>query len=262
MHRRLAFPLACLVFALAAIPLGARARRGGRSAALIIAMLLVCGYYGVFVVGVGLARQGAVPPWLGIWAANLLTGLGGLLAIGRIEQSQGTGRIGHALASLAAWRSRRQRPGEQYPAQPPAPVESTSPGKTSGGPGARARASLADQPVRVRCRRAGGRFPQLLDFYLLRSFLFYFLLLMAAFLLLFEMITLFDLLEDISRHHTALRDLVDYFRFLSYFLFYQFAPLGCLIAALITLAVMTKNNELVAFKAAGVSVYRITSSLA
>src|SRR5579862_2947147 len=48
LHRRLAFPIACLVFALAAIPLGARSRRGGRSGGLLIALMLVCGYYLVF----------------------------------------------------------------------------------------------------------------------------------------------------------------------------------------------------------------------
>ncbi len=256
-HRRLAFPLACLVFALAAIPLGARARRGGRSAALIIALLLVCGYYGVFVVGLGLARQGDLPPWLGIWAANILTGLGGILAMARIEQAQGTGRIGHAMAVVAAWRPWRRaaQPGRQ-PAQKPSQDEPAAPGKPIGSA-----APPSDRTARLRRRRTLGRFPQLLDFYLVRSFLFYFILLMAAFLVLFELITLFDLLEDISRHHTALRDVLEYFRYLSYYLFYQFAPMGCLISALVTLAVMTKNNELVAFKAAGISLYRIAVPL-
>src|SRR5437879_11660250 len=28
----------------------------------------------LFIIGAGLARKGDLPPWLGIWAANLLTG--------------------------------------------------------------------------------------------------------------------------------------------------------------------------------------------
>ena len=44
-------------------------------------------------------------------------------------------------------------------------------------------------------------------------------------------------------------------------MFYQLAPLACLVAILVTLGVMTKNNELVAFKAAGVSLYRIALPL-
>src|SRR5437868_5106865 len=43
-HRRLAFPAACLVFALIALPLGSRPRRGGRSAGFLTAMALVCVY--------------------------------------------------------------------------------------------------------------------------------------------------------------------------------------------------------------------------
>jgi LPS export ABC transporter permease LptF len=42
-QRRLAFPAACLVFALVALPLAARPRRGGRAAGLLIALVLIIG---------------------------------------------------------------------------------------------------------------------------------------------------------------------------------------------------------------------------
>jgi LPS export ABC transporter permease LptG len=112
-----------------------------------------------------------------------------------------------------------------------------------------------------RGRRKGGGFPQFLDFYLLRNFLFYFALLLVAFILLFEVFTFFDLLNDIARHRTGIVEVVNYFRYLCCYLFYQLAPLACLVAILVTLGVMTKNNELVAFKAAGVSLYRIALPL-
>ncbi len=113
----------------------------------------------------------------------------------------------------------------------------------------------------TRKKRTGGGFPQFLDFYLLRNFLFYFALLLAGFVLLFEVFTFFDLLNDIARHRTGLLDVVNYFRYLCCYLFYQLAPLACLVAILVTLGVMAKNNELVAFKAAGVSLYRIALPL-
>jgi LPS export ABC transporter permease LptG len=85
--------------------------------------------------------------------------------------------------------------------------------------------------------------------------------LLAGFILLFEVFTFFDLLNDIARHRTGLLEVLNYFRLLSCYLFYQLAPLACLVAILVTLGVMTKNNELVAFKAAGVSLYRIALPL-
>jgi lipopolysaccharide export LptBFGC system permease protein LptF len=48
---------------------------------------------------------------------------------------------------------------------------------------------------------------------------------------------------------------------LACYLFYQLAPLAALVSVLVTLGVMTKNNELVAFKASGLSLYRIALPL-
>ena len=56
-------------------------------------------------------------------------------------------------------------------------------------------------------------------------------------------------------------EVVNYFFYLASYLFYQLAPLAALVAVLVTLGVMTKNNELVAFKAGGISLYRISLPL-
>lgn len=256
-HRRFAFPFACLVFAAVAIPLGARARRGGRSAGFVIAAVIVFTYYGIFVLGVGLARGGAIPPWLGIWSANIATGLGGILTLARIERLQGTGRFGTALAVAADWVRKqfpRKAPRQAEPKAPPAEAMASIGLLTAPKNAAKPRAPRG-------FARGLGSFPQILDLYLLRSFLFYFVLISVSFLALYNTVSLFNLLEDIAAHHTPLGDVFDYFRYSSYGLFYQLAPLACLVAALITLAVMTKNNEIVAFKAAGVSLYRIALPL-
>jgi len=99
------------------------------------------------------------------------------------------------------------------------------------------------------------------DYYVLRNFLFYFVLLLVGFVLLFEIFTFFDLLDDFSHHRASWIQVAQYFRYLSYYLIYQLAPLACLVSILITLGIMTKNNELVAFKAAGISLYRVALPL-
>ena len=242
-HRRLAFPVACLVFALLGVPLGARPRRGGRAAGFLVALLLVCGYYLLFITGSGLARQGKLTPAAGIWAANLLTGLLGLALLPRLEQTRGEGWMARWAATLTAWRrDGHARPAAQQNVILIAPVSSRR----------------AAPPFRL--GRAAG-FPQLMDFYLLRNFFFYFLLVLAGFIVLFQAFTFFELLDDIARQRTPFLVVANYFRYLVPFLVYQLTPLAALAGVLVTLGVMTKNNEIVAFKAAGVSLYRLALPL-
>src|SRR5258707_9451060 len=97
--------------------------------------------------------------------------------------------------------------------------------------------------------------------YVLRRFFYYFALLMGAFVLLFETFTFFELLDDIARHRVPFLIVVDYFRYLAPYLLYQLAPLGALVAVLVTLGIMSKNNEIVAIKASGISMYRLALPL-
>ena len=78
LHRRLAFPAACLVFALLGVPVGVRPRRGGRATGLILTLILIGGYYFLFVTGAHMAQQGSISPWLGIWIANIVALIIGL----------------------------------------------------------------------------------------------------------------------------------------------------------------------------------------
>jgi lipopolysaccharide export system permease protein len=72
---------------------------------------------------------------------------------------------------------------------------------------------------------------------------------------------LFDLFDDIARHKVPFLIVVDYFRYLTPFLLYNFFPLGALVAVLVTLGVMSKNNEIVAIKAGGTSLHRLAVPL-
>jgi len=238
LQRRLSFPFACISFALLAMPLGARPRRGGRASGFLITLLLVTGYYLMFTIGAGLAREGAIPIWAGIWSANVITAGLGLFLLPRMERMPGSGRSRAAFAWIAGWSM-----GKIFQGQ------GTGPEGAANGSASR------------RKRKGRGGIPQLLDMYLLRSFFYYFILLTVGFILLFEVFTFFELLDDIAQHRTGILDVINYFIYLASYLFYQLAPLAALVAVLVTLGVMTKNNELVAFKAAGISLYRISLPL-
>jgi LPS export ABC transporter permease LptF/LPS export ABC transporter permease LptG len=238
-ERRLSFPFACISFSLLAMPIGARPRRGGRAGGFLLTLLLISGYYLLFTLGAGLARQGSIPIWIGIWTPNLVTAALGLYLLPRLERMPGSSRTNMLWESVAAWRIWKifSRNGEAEPNSVNSRVN-----------------------VFARKNRRTG-IPQLLDIYLLRSFIYYFVLLTVGFIVLFEVFTFFELLDDIAQHRTTFVEVVLYFVYLACYLFYQLAPLAALVSVLVTLGVMTKNNELVAFKASGLSLYRIALPL-
>jgi LPS export ABC transporter permease LptF/LPS export ABC transporter permease LptG len=242
-HRRLALPGACLAMALMAIPLAARPRRGSRAAGLLLSLLLICGYYVVFTVGTGLARDGTLPTWLGVWSANIAAAIAGLAMLpgmGRMPDARFSTRLLRTFDPILKWYGRA---------------------KSVDGTGMAAPAASRGESLVLRLRPGRGSFPQLLDFYLLRNFLFYFVILLVGFLALFQAFNFFELLDHIAQHRTTTGEVVEYFLYLSVYLIYHLAPLACLAAVLVTLGIMAKNNELVAMKAAGVSLYRLTMPL-
>ena len=243
LHRRLAFPVACLAFALIAVPLGAQPRRGGRAAGSLIAVIIIASYYLLTVIGAGLARQGSLHP---------LRGFGARIFCSRFLDCR----------CFPAWNnSAAKTPGSA----PMVRFRSWARLLRRRKSRVRAAAFARIPTARLNCLkmacRSSGSFPRLMDIYILRRFLFYFALLMAAFIFLFETFTFFELLDDIARHRIAFLIVVDYFRYLTPYLLYNLAPLSALVAVLVTLGVMSKNNEIVACKASGISLYRLAVPL-
>ncbi|HKV05973.1 MAG TPA: LptF/LptG family permease [Candidatus Acidoferrales bacterium] len=238
-QRRVAFPAACLVFALLGVPIGVRPRRGGRAAGLILTLVLIGAYYFVFVSGDHFAAQGRIAPWAGVWAANIVGAIAGFFFLRRVENVRRRSRVVARLESL--W-SRSQIPA----------------------PGMNGATARSQAGVGIRYALGAGRewaFPMLIDVYLLQQFFYYLFVLLAGFVLIFDAFTLFDLLADIARNNVSALTLLNYFRFLIPEMIYQLAPLATLVATLVTLAVLAKNNEVIALKASGVSLYRLVLPL-
>src|SRR3989475_9299398 len=103
LHGRFAFPVACFVFALVAVSIGSAPRAGWGAAGSLIAVILIALYYLLFVMGAGLARQGAVSPAGGIWISNIVLALLGLSLLPRMEQFRGES---HWLRPLGFFKSR------------------------------------------------------------------------------------------------------------------------------------------------------------
>ena len=234
-HRRLALPTACIVLALVGIPLGLSSKRGGKSSGFVLTILLVFGYYSASLIGVSLARQGKVSPLVGVWLADFLFLIGGLFLIWRAERRP---------LEIASWVALRN---------PFRPAQTLTRVKAA----AAAYQSDAFQRAASRHRVFSMSFPTILDDYVLRDFFVYLGLIIATFLMLLDVFTLFELLGDILRNHASTLVVGEYLLNVTPYFLYNVLHLSVLLAVLITFGLMERSNEVTAIKATGTSVYRI-----
>jgi len=72
LHRRVAFPIASVVLAIVAVPLGVRPLRTGRSAGALTAIGVVGAYWILTSAGQLAAESGWASPLIGVWLPNLI----------------------------------------------------------------------------------------------------------------------------------------------------------------------------------------------
>src|SRR5581483_1049290 len=234
-HRRVALSTACVVLSLVGIPLGLSSKKGGKSAGCVLTIVLVFAYYSVSLIGVSLAREGRIPPALGVWPADLLFLIGGAILLWRVER-----RPIDTTYLRSIWRPFQtffKKSGEILALN----------GET---PDAFERAA-------GRRRVLFARFPMILDDLVLRDFALYLTLIMGSFLMLLLVFTLFELIGDILRNNISPFVVGEYLLNVTPYFIYNVTPLSMLLAVLVTFGLMSRTNEITAVKATGISIYRI-----
>ena len=73
-HKRYAFPVACIVFGLIGVPLGIQQRRSGKSYGFVFCILIILSYYISLMASEMLAVRRTIPAFLAGWAPNFLFG--------------------------------------------------------------------------------------------------------------------------------------------------------------------------------------------
>lgn len=228
LHTRFSYPVACLVLMLVGVPLGISSKRGGKSAGFVLTILLVFIYYFLSSTGVALARQNKLPVFLGVWMANILFSLCGVFLL---RQMSIGGAALSTVTSVGSW-FKAKKVVETHEA----PV-------------------VAERAVSRRHVR--GRFPLILDEYVIREFMTTFVLVLVAFVMLMLVFTFFELLGDIIRNSSPLVTVGEYLINLTPNMIYNLAPLCVLIAVLAVFGGLNRSSELTAMKATGISLYRI-----
>jgi LPS export ABC transporter permease LptG/LPS export ABC transporter permease LptF len=237
LQKRFAYPAACLVLMLVAVPLGVTSRRGGKSSAWVATLALVVVYYSLSLIGIALAKQNWISAFLAVWMANLLFASGGLFLVWQMAFG------GRVLFAIDAWFSRFH---ESLFAIPDKPFYIPLSGLLS---------RLQSRPQRR--ARARNVFPRILDKYVVSEFLKIFFLVLAGFVSLILVFTVFDLLKDILSHDIGWSTVGQYLVNLTPSILYQTTPLAVLIAVLVTFGVLNRNSEIIAMKACGISLYRL-----
>jgi len=193
----------------------------------VLTILLVFLYYFSLSAGIAFARQGKVQPALGVWSADIVFALAGLVLLRRVQNSSID-----VIAFRVVWSDLVKRFSRE---------------KSS------AEASTSSAPL----RKGSSRFPQILDDYVLRQFLEYLGLILSTFVVLTLVFTFFELLRDIITNRIALITVGEYLINVIPSMVYLMTPLSVLIAVLVTFGLLQKSNELTAMKATGISLYRL-----
>lgn len=238
LHKRLAIPVACLVFGFLALPLGIGSRGGGRGRGFILSLGVVLVYYVVINNGELQALRGRIPAWLGMWLPNLLLLALALLLMRRMgrwlgERQPRPNPLARLLERLREARQERARSGRAA-----API-------------------TGSLPVNIQRRRYRGAFPTLLDRYLLRRLATPLGVVLLSVVSLYVVVDLTDKLDVIAKNHSGLDVVVAYAANLVPQAVLDVTPFGLMISVLILFTILERQHELTALKGAGVSLYRL-----
>lgn len=238
MHQKFSVPIACFVFTVLGLALGASNRKDGKLAAFVLGIGVIFGYYVIMFTAQSLTKGFWIPAWLSMWIPNVVLGAVGVaLLVSRARSADQPIGI-----PLPAWfpRFRRNTPAETA-ANTPGPDPSAG----------RRRPSLVIRLPYFEIPR-----PTLLDIYIGKQYFRIVAMTIVGLLGLFYISTFIDLSDKVFKGQASMA-LIGEFLFWSspQFLTYIIA-LAVLLSSLVTVGLLTKNSELIVMRACGISLYR------
>lgn len=147
-HKKYAFPAACVVFVLIGAPLGLLARQGGFATSSGLSLIFFLIYWACMIGGERLADRGRLPPLLAMWSANLLLGGLGLVALWQVGRGPWTvAPLFHGLRqAISNLRARRQWHRPQPAELPNMPRPALQAVTTSSSPPLRSEVTVPVSP--------------------------------------------------------------------------------------------------------------------
>ena len=220
-HRKFSIPVACLVFGVIGLALGATNRRDGALGSFGLGIAVVFAYYIPLFLFPQMTKGGHIPPELAVWLPNILLGVFALVLF--IWRDRVADQPIGAPAWLLRIRQRFTRP--------------------------------------QRARRLGGGPLRILDSYVAGTYVRILLLTCGATVAVFYISTFIDLSDKMFKGMAPWYAVFEYLIFATPQFMYYILPLSVLIATLVTVGMLTSSSELVVMKACGVSLYRATAPM-
>ena len=240
-HKKFSIPVACLVFAVLAVGLGVTNRRDGKLASFVIGLAVIFAYYVLMFGAHALAKGYQIPAWSAMWIPNIVLG----------------------AAAIALLISRSKRVGQNVRLQLPSirrPFSRLAPDNASS--------AAADVAANAPRRRGGGvvvviRIPQfelprpnLLDLYVARTYVRMLAICIVGIMGLFYISTFLDKSDKLFKGQITLATLLQFLWWQTPQFLYYIIAIAVLLAAIVTIGLLTKNSELIVMRACGISIYR------
>jgi lipopolysaccharide export system permease protein len=111
LHKKFAISVACTIFVLVGAPLALRFPRGGVGLVIGVSLVIFGIYYIGLIAGEALSDKNFLPPFLSMWAANILLTIVGIFLLARMGRESATSRGGDLREMLDIVRNvfRRER---------------------------------------------------------------------------------------------------------------------------------------------------------
>lgn len=230
LHNRFAFPFAALVLGFLGVSLGISTRRGGRTSGFVLSLALIFIYYTLITLGRNLAIAKTIPPFAGIWGANIFLLLVGLLAF-RVT-SRGAALRLDSLRRLGAGLGRLRNRLTPQSFKPLVLVRY--------------------YPARLRLGLI-----RILDAYILRRLVFTFSLIFLSLMAIMYLSKILELIDNILNNGLPFSLVFEYIYYHTPELVGITLPIAVLTAVLLSFSLMSKQNEIITIQVSGISLHRI-----
>jgi len=216
LHKKFSFPIACLVFAVLGVSLGASHRKDGKMASFVLGTGVIFVYYVIMFTAIALTKGGWLPSWLSMWLPNIFLGAAGVVLL--VTRSRSADQpIAIWLPSWWARKTAAATASEGHTASPP---------------------STGRRPILVlRIPQFELPRPNLLDLYVGKQYLRILGMTMVGLLGLFYISTFLDLSDKLFKGQTTVGQLLAFLAWSTpQFLAYVIA-ISVLLSALVTSSV-------------------------
>ncbi|MHC5012740.1 MAG: LptF/LptG family permease, partial [Planctomycetota bacterium] len=236
---RFALPTAAFLFAILGVPLGITRVRSGKGAGFALAIIVIAVYWLVFTSTRDLGNRGLIPPWLGVWAANLV--MAGWFVVAMWRLRRGVSREGVLRRAFQAITAPALRVLARIERDPRSSAEA----RGESRPG-RMRAGFGSGWISLVDRHISLHFLRIFGLTLLSTYMIYFI------------VELRDLIDATFESGKPLARVLLYFQYMTPGMLTLVLPVSCLVGGVVAFTLLARSGELTAVLSSGFSLRRAT----